>query len=216
MTTGKLIVLEGINGCGKGTQLFKLINGIYELDKSQTVFVTREPNEFDENGKNARRILKADGDPYTNATEAVKYFAMNREAHNAIFGPLIERGVTVVSDRYYHSNFAFQHAQGVPYEEIAEQNYKARIPDLTIILDVPVEVAFERLAKRDGQNRRKFDSNLEFMQKARTNYLELPQIVDSYLNDFHTQVVDGTQSVEKVAQDIWQAYTTKFGPFHQK
>jgi len=210
MVKGKLIVLEGINGCGKGTQLFKLVKGIYELDKAQTVFVTREPNEFDENGQNARRILKSDGDPYTNAAEAVKYFAKNRETHNAIFAPLLERGITVVSDRYYHSNLAFQHAQGVSYEEIAKQNKHAKIPDLTIILDVPVEVAFERLSKRDGENRRKFDSNLEFMKKVRENYLELPKITNQYLNDLNTQIIDSTQSPEKVAKDIWNVYLEKF------
>jgi dTMP kinase len=212
MEKGKLIVLEGLNGCGKGTQLFKLVTGIYELDKSQTVFVTREPNEFDENGQNARRILKSDGDPYTNAAEAVKYFAKNRETHNTIFTPLLERGITVVSDRYYHSNLAFQHAQEVPYEEIAQQNKHAKIPDLTIILDVPVEVAFERLSRRDGENRRKFDSNREFMEKVRSNYLELPKIATQYLGDYNTQVIDGTQPVEKVAEDIWNTYLGKFHP----
>jgi len=206
MTRGKLIVLEGINGCGKGTQLFKLVNGIYELDKSQTVFVTREPNEFDENGKNARKILKADGNPYTNATEAVRYFALNRETHNAIFTPLLENGITVVSDRYYNSNFAFQHAQGVPYVEIAAQNAGARIPDLTLILDVPVDVAFERLSKRDGANRRKFDRDFDFMQKVRANYLEQSQILPTLMGDTSTVIIDGTQPVEKVAEDIWAAY----------
>lgn len=212
MARGKLIVLEGLNGCGKGTQLFKLAKEIYELDKSQTVFVTREPNEFDENGQNARRILKSDGDPYTNATEAVRYFAENRKTHNTIFTPLLEIGVTVISDRYYHSNLAFQHAQGVPYEEIAKQNRYAKSPDLTLILDVPVDVAFERLARRDGENRRKFDSNAEFMEKVRANYNELPIIAEQYLQDYNTQVIDGTQSPEKVTKDIWNAYLAKFHP----
>jgi dTMP kinase len=212
MTKGKLIVLEGINGCGKGTQLFRLVNGIYELDKSQTVFVTREPNEFDENGQNARRILKSDGSPYTNAEEAVKYFALNRETHNAIFLPLLKRGVQVVSDRYYNSNFGFQHAQGIPYETIATQNKKARVPDLTIILNVPVEVAFERLSRRDGNDRRKFDSNFDFMQKVRANYLEQPQILPTLMNDHSIKVIDGTQTPEKVAEQIWNAYLGTFHP----
>lgn len=211
---GKFIVFEGINGCGKGTQLFTFAKKLYELDKSQTVFITREPNEFDENGQSARKILHSDGNPYMNAKEAVKYFARNRKTHNAIFTPLLENNINVISDRYYNSNFAFQHAQGISYEKIAIQNREARIPDLTLILDVPVAVAFERLSRRDGNDRRKFDRDFEFVQKARANYLEQPQILEELMQDTSIMIIDGTNFPEKVAENIWQAYTDKFKPFH--
>lgn len=175
-------MLEGINGCGKGTQLDYLQNFIYNLSKSQTIFMTREPNEFDENGKKAREILKSDGDPYSNRIEAVRYFAENRRTHNQIIKPLLDKGVTVISDRYWHSNFAFQGAQGIHLKDIAEANHGLIVPDLTIIFDISAKTANKRLENRDGENRRKFDKNTSFMEDVSSCYkilgLKLPYLIN--------------------------------------
>ena len=206
MERGKLIVLEGINGCGKGAQLFSLARYIYESDKSKLVFVTREPNILDENGMLARGMLKRDGDPYSNGLEAVRYFAENRKSHNELFLPLIERGVDVLTDRYWHSNFAFQHAQGVSYQEIANTNKGSLVSDLTLILDVPSRVAFERLRRRDGDERRKFDSDISFLDSVRSNYLELPDVLSNLIGEENVVLVDASGSIERVASSIETIY----------
>src|SRR3989344_4821937 len=206
MERGKLIVLEGINGCGKSAQLFGLAKYIYESDKSKLVFVTREPNILDENGMLARGMLKRDGDPYSNGLEAVRYFAENRKSHNELFLPLIERGVDVLTDRYWHSNFAFQHAQGVSYQEIANTNKGSLVSDLTLILDVPSRVAFERLRRRDGDERRKFDSDISFLDSVRSNYLELPDVLSNLIGEENVVLVDASGSIERVASSIETIY----------
>lgn len=182
MEKGKFIVLEGINGCGKGTQMSYLQEYIYNLDKSKLVFLTREPNELDNNGKKARALLKSDGDPYINGIEAVKYFAQNRKSHNDLIIPLLDYGINVISDRYWHSNFAFQGAQGISLEEIAKANEGNLLPDLTIIFDISAKNADKRVAKRDGENRRKFDANLDFMEKVSSIYdclgYRLPRLIE--------------------------------------
>jgi dTMP kinase len=206
MDPGKFIVLEGINGCGKGTQLPFLIDAIFGEDKKNTIFATREPNQFDENGHKARGMLLGDGDPYSNQLEAVGYFAMNRKTHNKLFLPLLEQGVTIVSDRYWHSNFAFQHAQGVPYDMIAQANSGSRVPDLTLLFDIPIEAAFERLRVRDGLNRRKFDTNQDFLNSVRENYLELPKILPDLIGDGSIVVLDGCGTVEEVRSRVVNGY----------
>ncbi len=206
MKPGKFIVLEGINGCGKGTQLPYLVDLIYGADKSSTVFVTREPNDFDENGLKARAMLKGDGDPYDNALEAVKYFSENRKTHNEIFVPMLEMGINVISDRYWYSNFAFQGAQEVTYWNIENANKGSRTPDLTLILDVPVDVAFERLNHRDGRTRRKFDSDKGFLNKVRENYWELPR----FLHEKNIVIIDGNQGIDAVKREIKFAYDSVF------
>ena len=210
MAQGKFIVLEGINGCGKGTQLPYLVDLIHGADKSSTVFVTREPNDFDNNGRKAREMLGADGDPYENALEAVKYFAENRKAHNEIFVPMLEKGINVISDRYWHSNFAFQGAQGVPYSEILLANEGSWIPDLTLILDVSVEVAFERLAGRDGEKRRKFDSNKDFLANVAANYQEISFLSPLWLKGENVYLIDGNRPIEAVQKRIKFAYDSVF------
>jgi dTMP kinase len=210
MERGKFIVLEGINGCGKGAQLFALASFLYGLSRASLVFVTREPNELDESGRNARKMLASGSSPYENKLAAVEFFAKNRAVHNGLVGRLVETGVYVVSDRYWHSNFAFQHAQGVPYEYIAEQNKRFRVPDLTLILDVPVDTAFARLDKRDGAKRRKFDSQKDFVEKVRLNYLELSKILPGLVGDRSIAVVDGTASIGDVSAKIIYECRRKF------
>jgi len=201
MTNGKFIVFEGINGCGKGTQLELITKFLYDLDpkrKHTHVIRTREPNELDENGLNARKALKESKDPYEGARACVGYFAMNRVTHNNILiRPSLEiKNTFVLSDRYWHSNFAFQHAQGIPIEEIKEANKTSTVPDLTIIYDLPVSVANDRLARRDGSERRKFDSNSDFMEKVRENYRRLSEHLVGFDNSI--VVVDANRSIEEV------------------
>lgn len=183
MVLGKLIVFEGINGCGKGTQINLLTPYILSQGKAVPVFLTGEPNDFDENGRKAREILHSEGNPYENANQASRLFAENRRTHNKIFAPMLKRGITVISDRYYGSQFVFQNEQGILYKEIAKANDFARVPDLTFLLDVPVDVAFERLSHRDIGDRRKFDRNFNFMEKAREKYLVLPKILPKLMKD---------------------------------
>ena len=206
MKRGDFIVVEGINGCGKGVQLPKLEEYIYGLNRANTIFRTREPNVFDENGQKARDMLSSEGDPYANNREAVKYFAENRRTHNKIFSPMLKRGINVLSDRYWYSNFAFQGAQGISYGDIAEANEVCKAPDLTLLIDVPVDVVFDRLHSRDGESRRKFDSDKDFLNKVRDNYLELPEVLPDLIGDKSIVVVNGNQSVEGIFEEVKRAY----------
>lgn len=210
MKPGKFIVFEGINGCGKGTQLIRLIDTLFE-DRANTFFLTREPNLFDDNGKKARELLNSNGDdPYSENLNAVRHMSMNRATHNEIFRPMLDQGIDVFSDRYYDSTFAFQHAQGISYGEITKMNKSFRVPDLTYIFDLSVEMAIERLSKRDGDSRRKFDSNKEFMEKVRNNYLELPKILPELLNDNSIVIIDGSRIPGRIAKEVREIYYERF------
>jgi dTMP kinase len=206
MNPKKFIVFEGINGCGKGTQIDLFAQYIRNSGKAVPIFITGEPNNFDDNGKKAREILHSDSDPYENSLLASEYFSKNRLTHKDIINPLLNNNVTVISDRYYHSNFAFQHAQGVSYEHIAKLNNEVIIPDLTFILDISVEESFKRLSKRDKLNRRKFDRDFEFMQKVRDNYLQLQTILPDLMNDRGIVIVDGGCSEDFVFYNLQKKF----------
>lgn len=210
MEKGKFIVFEGLNGCGKGTQLEKFTEYIFDLNRKNTIFRTREPNEFDENGKHARELLSSGENPYETGLAALGYFALNRQTHNKIFAPMLEKGIYVFCDRYWYSNFAFQHAQGIEYEQIARLNNPLKVPDLTFIIDVGAQEAFNRLNNRDGKNRRIFDSDLQFMEKVRNNYNELGKILPNLINDKSIVYIDGMQPIEKVFENIKTEYNKKF------
>ena len=183
------------------------------MGKAIPIFITGEPNEIFDSvyGKRARDILKSDGDPYKNQLEALSAFSENRKIHNSVFVPLLERDSYVVSDRYYHSTFAFQGAQGVPYERIAEDNRSVdiRVPDITFLLDVPVEVAVERRAGRK-ESLRKFERDFSFDEKVRENYLELSKILPNLMADKSIVVIDGTDSPEEIFLQVKKAYENRF------
>lgn len=203
---GKLIVFEGLNGCGKGTHLQKLHNYIQFSGKAVPIFTTGEPNNFDENGKAARNLLKSDGDPYENALEAVDYFAKNRKTHCEIIKPLLDKGIDVISDRYYYSNLAYQHAQGVSLERIAEANENALRPDLTFIFNTTPEESLRRLEYRDGEGKRKFDSNMNFNKKVWNNYMSFGKILPGLMGDESISYIDAMGSMENTFENVKKNY----------
>lgn len=181
--TGKFIVFEGINGSGKGVQLEKITEWLYNTNKSNLILRTREPNEINHNGVIARKLLETSSNPYESAKDCVEHFARNRLSHNLkIIQPFLENyGSIVLCDRYWHSNFSYQKAQGRSYEEIKRVNsqYGLLVPDLTIIFDVDAETAFERLNIRRDK-KRKFDSDKDFLKRVRNNYLELKHVLNGF------------------------------------
>jgi dTMP kinase len=214
MRSGKFIVFEGPNACGKGVQITHFQDNLRSIGKAVPVFITGEPNNTFDNvwGVRARELLEQDGDPYTNQIEALNCFSKNRIINNSIFKPPLLAGANIISDRYYHSTFAFQHAQGVPYNEIARVNISddIRIPDLTYMIVVPVEISLERLAKRDSGKKRKFEGDTSFMKKVLDNYLEQPTILPDLMQDESIVLIDGSRSIGEVSKQIWEDFTHKF------
>lgn len=214
MSKGVFVVFEGPNGCGKGTQINYFQEKLRSTGKAIPVFITGEPNEvFDKVwGARARRLLKRDGDPYQNQLDSLECFSKNRIIHNRVFAPVLNRGSYVVSDRYYYSTFAFQHAQGVSYDDIAmaHNHPEIAIPHVTYSLVVPVCVSLERLAQRDGNKKRKFEGDPVFMQRVLDNYLEQPEILPELMGDRSLVIVDGDRPAEIVAHEIWADFSKRF------
>lgn len=211
MKSGKLFVFEGINGCGKGVQLSRFEDFIYDSGRHVLTSRIRTPNELDENGRLAREMLKSDGDPVANGLKAVEYFGENHRTTAKHIEKLRRLGHDVIEDRNYLSTFSFQHAQGISYNLIFERlGSGMALPDLTFIFDLPAEIACERLSKRDGKSRRKFDSNQDFLEKARQNYLELPNLLSEGMGDKSLVVINGHQPIEAVWKDVKKAYNIAF------
>ncbi len=162
VTSGFLIVLEGIDGSGKTTQARKLVRWLRK--KGIPARYTAEPT-----GSAVGRILKAmarrrNVDPRVEAM----LFAADRLIHlEKTVKPLLERGFTVVSDRYLHSSLAYQSASMGNRRWIEELNRFAVKPDLAILLDVAPEVGLSRIKRKKSRFER-----IEFLRKVRENYLE--------------------------------------------
>ena len=194
MSKGKFIVLEGIDGSGKSTQILKIAYNILGKSKYNHILLTREPYKKEE----IRAILREDSDPYSQAKKLAELFVQDRKEHAKEFIiPNLEKGIHVISDRYKLSTIAYQSAQGIPVQELIDMHANLPIPDITIIVDLPAERAAERMS-RDNRNEHKFEADVQFQEKTRQNYLKLQKV----LSNEKIRIVDGTKSIEELTKDI--------------
>ena len=208
MKRGLFITFEGIDGCGKSTQVWKLAKYISNLSKYNHVLVTREPYR----NQDIRKILQEDSDPYSQGRKLARMFVTDREVHSVeLIIPSIETGCHTLSDRNDLSTLAYQQTQGVPLQELINMHQGIIKPDLTFIVDVPAEIAIERMKKDNERNvEQKFEKQKEFIEKLRQNYLDLPK----QLPGRRIAIIDGTPSVENIFEKqikptfdkIWDSY----------
>ncbi len=192
MTTspGKLIVIEGIDGTGKSTQASMLADALRK--EGHEVVQSFEPT----NGRWGRQLRESATTGRLTIEEELDYFLKDRRQHvEELIAPTIARGGIVVLDRYYFSSMAYQGARGIDPASIREKNEVfAPQPDILLILDLPVDVALERIGVRDGEAN-EFEKR-ESLQFCRDLFLSLKDEefacvidTDASINDVHQQVI---------------------------
>lgn len=196
MRKGKFIVLDGIDGSGKGTQAKLLADYLFNRDKKNHIFLTREPYNSEYYAE-IRRLLKEGKNPKDNAQLLTELFIKDRKVHAELIEEFLSRGVYVVCDRYKYSTLAYQRTQGIPLAKLIEMHKGILIPDLAIILDASVEVALERVKNSNRSHKEVFEQK-DFQKKIRQNFLALSAV----LPDEKIGVIDGNKSVEKVFEAI--------------
>ena len=197
--SGKFIVIEGIDGSGKGTIATILAEWIFMRDKIAAVLLTREPTQFSEAGKKVRQLLKCTDDPRSCAREFAELYVADRKwnVKNRIL-PIMEAGGIAISDRYKHSTLAYQQLQGMNFDELVKMHGGLPVPDITIILDIPAEVAIERVSKDSGRDYMEVFEKLNFIKELRTKYLELPQ----KLPNERIVVIDASGEIKKTFEAV--------------
>lgn len=199
MKKGLFIVIDGLDGSGKGEMVKLLHNYLFAKSKDYRILTTREPTNGTY-GLQIRTILKEEKEPLKSGEKLLDLFTKDRSEHleNTII-PFLEKSNhtcnIVICDRYYYSTIVFQHTQGIPFEKVIEKNIDFKKPDIALILDVPVDIALQRIKNREKQIE-KFEQP-EFMEKLRKNFLELK----NHLND-NIVIIDASKSKEEVFEEI--------------
>ena len=200
---GKLIVLEGIDGSGTTTQLERAVAHL--AARGHPAVATREPSP----GPVGRLLREAllgklrmpDGAPLDGRTMAL-LFAADRVDHvQREIEPNLAAGTSVVSDRYLLSSLAYQ-AEEADRAWVAALARGIPVPDLTILLDVPVEVAARRRAAA-GRPVERYDAD-SYLAKVAGNYRQLAQ------GQAGVVVLDGTGSKDEVTAAVCGAITARF------
>ena len=159
---GKLIVFEGIDGCGKSTQLRRVAEAL--AARGVDVVVTREPTD----GPWGRKIraMAASGEAVSPETELDWFFEDRREHMRTLVIPALEAGRIVLSDRSYLSTVAYQGARGLDAAGIlAASEAEFPRPDLVLLFELP---AVEGLARVDARGTAREDvfENLPFQERV--------------------------------------------------
>ncbi len=152
---GKFITFEGCEGVGKSTQLKLLCE--YLKEKKVDFIFTREPGGTAISEKIRSVILDKDNIEMTAECEALLYASSRVQLLKEVILPALEQGKLVLCDRYYDSSFAYQaYARELGEDFISKINTFALtsgVPDLTVLLDLPPEVAFKRKGGADLNDR---------------------------------------------------------------
>jgi len=167
--TGKFITLEGIDGAGKSTHLDWLRETLEQ--RGHEVVVTREPGGTPL-GETLRGLLL--NHHMHLETEALLMFASRREHLAEVIVPALQQGKWVISDRFTDASFAYQGGgRGIDearlgiLEDWVQQGLQ---PDLTLLFDVPLEVARQRLSANASLDRFEQEQQ-DFFQRVRAAYL---------------------------------------------
>lgn len=201
---GKFITFEGIEGVGKSTNIDSFVGAVEA--EGQAVIQTREPGGTP-TAEDIRRILKEHGDePMPATAELLLMFAARAINVGNTIRPALEAGTWVVSDRFTDSTRAYQGGgRGLSREQI---DWLARLvhgdvePDLTILLDAPVEIALQRAGRRGEPDRFEVEQG-DFFTRVRDTYLQLArEEPDRFV------VVDVSRDLDTIKADIRQIAAT--------
>jgi dTMP kinase len=197
MAQGKFISFEGVDGAGKSTHVDAVAH--YLRDRGLQVITTREPGGTPL-GEKLRALLLHE--PMHLETEALLMFAARREHIAGVIQPALHRGDWVISDRFTDASFAYQGGgRQLSLDKLRALEtwvHPDLQPDLTLLFDVPLAVARQRLSS--GRALDKFEQEKdEFFQRVREVYL---MRAESFPSRIH--VIDSTQPVAVVSQQVEQ------------
>ena len=195
MSKAKFITFEGVDGAGKSTGLDWFADALRQ--RGIDLLVTREPGGTPL-GEQLREILL--NQPMHIETEAMLMFAARREHVEKVIRPALQRGTWVISDRFSDASFAYQGGgRGVPLaklEQLEQWVHGDLQPDLTLLFDIPIEVARQRLSNNVSLDRFEQEKG-EFFERVRQAYLARAVKAPQRISVIHAE-----KSLQEVQQEL--------------
>ncbi|MGH6946365.1 MAG: dTMP kinase [Kiloniellales bacterium] len=205
---GRFITFEGGEGAGKSTQIALLAASL--KNAGLAVATTREPGGSA--GAEEIRKLLVFGEPgrWDATTEAMLHFAARRDHVERVIQPALAEGRWVLCDRFADSTVAYQGYAGGLGRSAIEQLYQIAldgfVPDLTLILDLPVALGLERAASRRDSEDRYERMGAAFHGKLRRGFLEIARAAPE-----RCVVIDAASDVAAVAARIRSKVSERLG-----
>jgi len=209
--SGRFITIEGGEGVGKSTQIAVVREAIQAAGFN--VLLTREPGGTERAERIRQLLLESSGEAMPQVCELLLIFAARSTHIENVIRPALARGDWVVCDRFTDATYAYQGGgRGLNTEQIAtlERWVQGGLrPELTLLLDAPVDLAQQRARIRNAQlgnaiGDRFEQEQVQFFERVRASYLALAQ-----LEPTRVQIIDASRDQEAVASDV-RAILNKF------
>jgi dTMP kinase len=207
---GCFITFEGGEGCGKSTQIKRLEEFLKQ--KNKDIVATREPGGS-QGGEAIRKLLvQGDVKRWDDVTETLLFYAARRDHLINKIHPALNEGKWVLSDRFADSTTAYQaygYSKNINVEKLnflydmVAGDFK---PDLTIILDLPVEKGLKRAFGRGGDEERFENMDIKFHQNLRKAFLDIAKKEPD-----RCCVINADASIEEISNEINAIVTQRLG-----
>ncbi len=209
MPRGRFITIEGGEGTGKSTQIKRLAERLRAAGVE--VVTTREPGGS--TGAEAIRALLVTGesDRWSSTTETLLMYAARRDHIERTVEPALSRGAWVISDRFHDSTRAYQGAAGgadpALIKALEDYVVGSLVPDLTLVLDLPVDQGLARAFGRGGAEARFEGKGTAFHERLRQAFLEI-----AVREPERCAVVDAGGDMDAVEAALWGVVTERLSP----
>ena len=198
---GKFITIEGTAGVGKTTNIKFIQQGMDT--KKLTYGCTREPGGTPLAEQLRELLLAPREESVCNTAELLMVFAARAQHLNQVIEPMLGEGAWVLCDRFTDATYAYQgagrHMRDDLIRDLELIVQGSLQPDLTIILDIPVQIGLARASERSAPDRFE-QEKVEFFERVRNRYLQIAQD-----NPQRCVVVDASLNLEGVQAQITQA-----------
>src|SRR5215211_2154775 len=184
---GQIIVLEGIDKAGKGTQCKLLQNDIMKAGFNCKILDF--PDYLTPIGTEIRLFL--DGRRSYSSQVQHMLLSVNRWEKKEEIDKMLQNGTIIIMDRYYQSNIVYGLSNGLDLNWLINLDKGLPKEDIVIILEIDSETSYKRVKR----NRDLFEKNLEFLSNVKQNYQKLSQV-------YNWKIINGEESVEKIHMKI--------------
>ncbi len=183
MREGQIIVLEGIDKAGKGTQCKLLQNDIMKAGFNCKILDF--PDYSTPLGKEIRLFL--DGSRSYSSEVQHMLLSVNRWEKKEEIEKMLQNGTIIIMDRYYQSNIVYGLSNGLDLNWLINLDKGLPKEDIVIILEIDPDTSYKRV----NRNRDLFEKNLEFLSNVQQNYQKLSQV-------YNWKIINGEETVEKI------------------
>lgn len=207
--TGRLITFEGGEGAGKSTQVSILVERLRNAGRH--AIATREPGGSPAAENIRETLLSGKVKQFGPFAEALLFSIARQDHINTVISDALARGQWVVCDRFLDSTRAYQGATGgVPAPVISaleRLTLHGVMPNLTIVLDIPVEEGLARMARRRGAPDRFESQDISQHERIRKAFLDIAEEEPG-----RCVVIDARKPEALVAEDVWEAVAERLSP----